>query len=209
MPTYPNPCTSIALVIPPTPSGGSQIEQWIVDKDNARDRKEPFVYPYDLGSMYNNFVEGMYRSYSGDGIEWSVKEGCDQYTLTREQLEQKRKKRKGTILVEVEEDSDTWCRGCRHGGEGTCHGAKVWWDGPWAGDGRIDVHEGDLLTVWTMSDHWLYGEKVRRCVCFGCVTGAGGSSSCVARPAAGCPCSLVEHGPTPAPGVRVRRAGHL
>ena len=121
------------------------------------------MYPYDLGSMYNNFVEAMYRSFSGDGIEWAVKDGCDKFTLTREQLEQKKNKRLGTILVEVEEDSDTWGRGCCHKGEGSCHGAKVWWDGPWPGDGRIDVHQGDLLTVWTMSNHWLYGEKVWRC----------------------------------------------
>ena len=41
----------------------------------------------------------------------SLKDGCDKYALTREQLEQKRRKRKGTIMVEVEAQSDRYFRG--------------------------------------------------------------------------------------------------
>ena len=33
---------------------------------------------------------------SGDGIDWEVREGCDAYTLTVEQLEQKAEKRMRT-----------------------------------------------------------------------------------------------------------------
>lgn len=44
---------------------------------------DPFVYPYDLGCR-NNFAQVLNVSCMpiGDGVEWPVVDGCDQYTLT-------------------------------------------------------------------------------------------------------------------------------
>lgn len=45
---------------------------------------ETFVFPYDLGSKLNNFKQVFtWSGYSeGDGLEWPVREGCHQYSLT-------------------------------------------------------------------------------------------------------------------------------
>lgn len=44
---------------------------------------DDFIYPYDLGIWQN--IQQVYNDKllaKGDGIEWPVIEGCDQYTLT-------------------------------------------------------------------------------------------------------------------------------
>ena len=97
------------------------IEDWIKEKADYRlrntDRK--FVWPYDLG-RYENFklVVGWSCSPTGDGIDWPLVEvntgclkrrtlsrqllqGCDQYTLTREQLMQKEQKRERTREYQI------------------------------------------------------------------------------------------------------------
>ncbi|MGH0150290.1 UNVERIFIED_CONTAM: hypothetical protein FKN15_017271, partial [Acipenser sinensis] len=45
---------------------------------------EEFIFPYDLGSKWENFKQVFTWSGipEGDGIEWPVQEQCDQYTLT-------------------------------------------------------------------------------------------------------------------------------
>lgn len=45
---------------------------------------EDFIFPYDLGSRWENFKQVFTWSGTplGDGIEWPVHEKCDQYTLT-------------------------------------------------------------------------------------------------------------------------------
>ena len=74
------------------------IEDWILDKaiyrrqammraardaGNMNFKVKPFVYPYDLG-WKKNLLEVINFSCLpiGDGINWPVVDGCDQYTLT-------------------------------------------------------------------------------------------------------------------------------
>ncbi|KAH0506973.1 Palmitoyltransferase ZDHHC6 [Microtus ochrogaster] len=66
----------------------TSIESWIEEK--AKDRiqyyqlDEVFVFPYDMGSKWMNFKQVFTWSGvpEGDGLEWPVREGCDQYSLT-------------------------------------------------------------------------------------------------------------------------------
>lgn len=63
------------------------IEIWIVEKALYRRYRsltdEQFIYPYDLGWRLNlRQVFNDECQKRGDGIEWPVAEGCDQYTLT-------------------------------------------------------------------------------------------------------------------------------
>lgn len=74
------------------------IEDWILEKAIYRRRNierkmreggnedftvDPFIYPYDLGAK-ENFLSVMNFNCMpvGDGVEWKVITGCDQYTLT-------------------------------------------------------------------------------------------------------------------------------
>merc|ERR1712223_1505358 len=72
------------------------IEDWILEKAYYRrkDSDHIFNHPYDMGKM-KNLQEVITRTCipSGDGIEWSLREGYNKYTLTIEQLEQKAEKR--------------------------------------------------------------------------------------------------------------------
>jgi len=58
-----------------------------VEKANFRRLLNPllseFSYPYDLG-WFRNLKQVFYDSEfkEGDGIEYAVRDGCDQYTLT-------------------------------------------------------------------------------------------------------------------------------
>ena len=63
------------------------IEDWIVEKAKYRREHindlEKFTYPYDLG-LINNIrqVASLSCEPIGNGIDWNVIDGCDQYTLT-------------------------------------------------------------------------------------------------------------------------------
>lgn len=131
------------------------IETWILEKALSRQRhaRDVFVYPYDLG-IKENIKQVMVWSadYVGDGITWPVRKGCDQYTLTVEQLQQKDLKRDRTIpYTVIKEYSGTWCPfklGCR-----------VLYDCPWSDEPRIKVEVGDTLFVSRHRNHWVYGER--------------------------------------------------
>lgn len=63
------------------------IEEWILEKAQLRRRHnsklQPFKNPYDLGRKLNfKFVMNLACLPVGDGIDWPVAEGCDQYSLT-------------------------------------------------------------------------------------------------------------------------------
>ena len=60
------------------------------------------MWPYDLGRLENfKQVLGFSCQPDSDGITWPVREGCDQYSLTREQLRQKEDKRERTREYQV------------------------------------------------------------------------------------------------------------
>lgn len=88
------------------------IEDWILEKAKYRrmTTNETFVYPYDLG-YWENLKQVLNWSCApiGNGIDWPVVDGCDQYTLTREQLEQKKekKKRAGYYMI-AKEATGSW-----------------------------------------------------------------------------------------------------
>lgn len=61
------------------------IEDWILEKANHRRRntEEVFKFPYDLGALENIQEVINWNCHPvGDGINYKVAEGCDQYTLT-------------------------------------------------------------------------------------------------------------------------------
>ena len=59
---------------------------------------EPFVFPYHLGYR-RNFTQVINWSgrCRGNGLEWEVADGCFEFSLTAEQLEQKKLKRKQAV----------------------------------------------------------------------------------------------------------------
>ncbi|ETE64455.1 putative palmitoyltransferase ZDHHC6, partial [Ophiophagus hannah] len=93
----------------------TSIESWIEEK--AKDRiqyyqtKEAFVFPYDLGSKWDNFKQVFTWSGNpeGDGLEWPIREGCHQYSLTIEQLKQKADKRVRSVRYQAIEDYNGAC----------------------------------------------------------------------------------------------------
>eukprot|EP00794_Sanderia_malayensis_P012123 gene12123-13375_t len=115
------------------------IEAWIVTKaDRDRDDGSVFVYPYDLGTWRN--VMQWSLDYVGDGILWPVREGCNQYTLTLEQLEQKALKRDRMILHKIIADYNGSWIPCTHG-------ISVCYDIPWTDDPRMKIEENDAVYV--------------------------------------------------------------
>lgn len=87
------------------------IESWILKKANHRREhfnvKEKFIYPYDLGLKENlrqvfNWT-GDLRPI-GNGIWWNTRGGCDQFSLTMEQLAQKEEKRTHAVKYLVVKD---------------------------------------------------------------------------------------------------------
>jgi palmitoyltransferase len=130
------------------------IEDWIVVKAETRDREEDdlFVYPYNLG-WTRNFKE-VFLKKLGDGITWPVIEGCTQYNLTREQLEQKEEKRMRSRQYQVTCDYDgSWF-------PLMAHGLKTCIKFPLSDEPRVPLSRGDLINVTRWKKMWLYGEKV-------------------------------------------------
>eukprot|EP00040_Diaphanoeca_grandis_P027410 m.155989 g.155989 ORF g.155989 m.155989 type:complete len:421 (+) comp30965_c0_seq2:260-1522(+) len=134
----------------------TQIESWIVEKAEKRRRGEgTFVFPYDLGFFYN-VAEFFVRWYKGDGANWTVVEGCDQYTFTKEQLAQKAAKRARTKLFKIDANFNgrSFIAGCEYG-------CSRWWEGPGFMEPLVKLQIGEVMKVWSASDEWFYGEKVQ------------------------------------------------
>lgn len=133
------------------------IEQWIVDKANDRaaaNNLEKFVYPYDLGRSKNiSQVINWKCTPVGDGFSWPVAEGCTNYTLSIEQLEQKREKQRRIVIFEATEPSSGWWCPCSKG-VGTCLCI------PFSDEPRISLKIGDKLEVTRGTKYWLYGNKI-------------------------------------------------
>ncbi|XP_053982701.1 palmitoyltransferase ZDHHC6 isoform X1 [Hylaeus volcanicus] len=133
----------------------TEIEAWILEKAHYRRHgtKDKFIYPYSKGWRFNvKQVLTWDCTPVGDGINWPVIEGCDQYTLTREQLAQKKDKRKRAKTYRVvEEISGSWLP-LRHGWGVFCHP-------PCTDEPRIKLKLGEIVIVTRWRKYWLFGEK--------------------------------------------------
>ncbi|KAJ8365220.1 hypothetical protein SKAU_G00140510 [Synaphobranchus kaupii] len=162
----------------------TSVEAWIEEK--ARDRiqyyqtGEEFVFPYDLGSRWENFKQVFTWSGvpEGDGLEWPVHEKCHQHTLTIEQLKQKADKRVRSIQYRVVEDYNGAC--CPIG-----KGLRTFLRTPCTEEPRICLTRGEVLFAtrgyqpptplagycfspgWLLKNlripmhkWWMYGDKV-------------------------------------------------
>lgn len=136
------------------------IENWIVQKAIHR-RKHfnipgNFVYPYNLGRKENLHQVFNWRGDLrpiGDGFWWNVRDGCDQFTLTVEQLSQKEEKRVHSVRYVATQDY----RGSLFP---VSLGCKVACCFPWTDDPRMPVKVNDVIMVTRWQEHWVYGEKV-------------------------------------------------
>lgn len=128
------------------------IENWIVSKAQMRERdneEDEFVYPYNLGVAEN--LKQVFVYPLGDGITWPVVSGCNQYTLTVEQILQKQDKRLRTRLYSV-------VRPYKGAFFPITHGCSVCMTTPLTDEPRIAVSPGDKVLVTRWKKHWLYGE---------------------------------------------------
>ncbi|KAK7501478.1 hypothetical protein BaRGS_00007282 [Batillaria attramentaria] len=133
------------------------IESWIIDKAYDRDRTEeegPFIYPYNLGWRRNlkEVFTWTGRPVS-DGFTWNVVEGCDQYTLTLEQIKQKAEKRERTMQCTIVEAYSGRLFPCSKG-------LKVACCIPCTDEPRITLKPGDRVLVTRWKKRWLYGTKL-------------------------------------------------
>ncbi|XP_061083340.1 palmitoyltransferase ZDHHC6 isoform X1 [Conger conger] len=137
----------------------TSIEAWIEEK--ARDRiqyyqtGEEFIFPYDLGSRWENFKQVFTWSGvpEGDGVEWPVHEKCHQHTLTIEQLKQKADKRVRSIQYRVVEDYNGAC--CP-----ISKGLRTFLRTPCTEEPRISLTRGEVLFATRGTKWWMYGDKV-------------------------------------------------
>ncbi|XP_074763846.1 palmitoyltransferase ZDHHC6 isoform X4 [Athene noctua] len=137
----------------------TSIESWIEEK--AKDRiqyyqtGETFIFPYDMGSKWKNFKQVFTWSGipEGDGLDWPVRDGCHQYSLTIEQLKQKADKRVRSVRYRAVEDYSGVC--CP-----VTKGVKTFFTTPCTEEPRISLSKGDLILATRGLKHWMYGEKI-------------------------------------------------
>ncbi|NXS18637.1 ZDHC6 Palmitoyltransferase, partial [Mystacornis crossleyi] len=137
----------------------TSIESWIEEK--AKDRiqyyqtGETFIFPYDMGSKWKNFRQVFTWSGipEGDGLDWPVRDGCHQYSLTIEQLKQKADKRVRSVRYRAVEDYSGVC--CP-----VTKGVKTFFTTPCTEEPRIALSKGDLILATRGLKHWMYGEKI-------------------------------------------------
>ncbi|KAB0790303.1 hypothetical protein PPYR_15359 [Photinus pyralis] len=133
------------------------IEDWILEKAiyRRKDTDDTFVFPYHLGLWRNvRQVLNVGCEPVGDGILWEVAEGCDQFTLTKEQLAQKTDKRHRTKLYNIlYPASGAWFP--------ITKGLRVFLSIPCTDEPRIKLKQGDVVIVSRWRKHWLFGEKIQ------------------------------------------------
>ncbi|XP_030308789.1 palmitoyltransferase ZDHHC6 isoform X1 [Calypte anna] len=137
----------------------TSIESWIEEK--AKDRiqyyqtGETFIFPYDTGSKWKNFKQVFTWSGipEGDGLDWPVRDGCHQYSLTIEQLKQKADKRVRSVRYRAVEDYSGIC--CP-----VTKGIRTFFTTPCTEEPRIPLSKGDLILATRGLKHWMYGEKI-------------------------------------------------
>ncbi|KAK6034187.1 DHHC zinc finger domain protein [Cooperia oncophora] len=117
---------------------------------------EDFVYPYDLG-WKRNFREVLFSwsgETTGNGVWWPVRKGCDQFSLSREQLRQKALKRYMARIVVV-------VKSFRGGIFGSmCLGCRLFICQPISEEPRLKVSVNEEYVVTRGQRGWLYGYKV-------------------------------------------------
>ncbi|CAM6000134.1 unnamed protein product, partial [Sphagnum balticum] len=128
----------------------TSIEEWIVTKATSRKRTGEFIYPYNLGCWKN--IKQVLCDPTNNGLTWPVVEGCDQYTLTVEQLIQKEEKRSRACQYKVITIyNGRWfplfSQGCR-----VCISLPI------SDEPRIALSLDDIVLVTRWKKHWLYGE---------------------------------------------------
>nr|XP_058907665.1 LOW QUALITY PROTEIN: palmitoyltransferase ZDHHC6-like [Kogia breviceps] len=134
---------------------GSWIEEKAKDRIQYYQPDEVFVFPYDTGSRWKNFKQVFTWSGvpKGDGLDWPIREGCHQYSLTVEPLKQKADKRVRSVQYKVMEDYS-----------GTCcplnRGIKTFFTSPCTQEPRIRLQKGEFILATRGLRYWLYGDKI-------------------------------------------------
>ena len=132
------------------------IEQWIIEKAEVRKSRgcNNFTYPYDYGKLKNITQVINWRCRPvGNGYTWEVVKGCNQYTLTIEQLQQKREKRDRLVRYDaVLRYSGYWIP-CT---QGICTCLHL----PCTDEPRVALRPGDKMMVSRGTKYWLYGDKI-------------------------------------------------
>ncbi|CAL1527464.1 unnamed protein product [Lymnaea stagnalis] len=133
------------------------IESWIIDKALDRDRTEDegdFIYPYNLGWKENlKQVFTLKGRPKSNGFHWDVADKCHQFTLTIEQIIQKRDKRERTLEYMVTEKySGSMCPISKGFRTGLCI--------PCTDEPRLSVEIGDKVLVTRWKKRWMYGCKI-------------------------------------------------
>jgi len=144
------------------------IEDWILEKADYR-RKEKasapgcaattavdtFKNPYNLGWWINlRKVVTLSCVPLGDGVSWETAEGCNDYTLTIEQLEQKKEKRLRTRHYVIVTPYSGRLFPI------LAFGVRIGCCVPCTDEPRIVLNTDDVVKVTRWKKRWLYGDKV-------------------------------------------------
>jgi len=134
------------------------IEEWVLEKAAYRREGtgEVFQHPYNLGWKANAAqIFNWALAPKGDGITWEIREDCNPYTFTIEQIKQKEFKRERSIEYRVVESySGKWFP--------VRLGWRVFIQPPCTDEKRIQLQVGDQVAVTRWKRHWLYGEVCER-----------------------------------------------
>ncbi|GMT24184.1 hypothetical protein PFISCL1PPCAC_15481, partial [Pristionchus fissidentatus] len=143
--------------------GMTALEDYIVSKaEHSREEEEeegievtPFVFPYDLGWKSNmKEIFSGWGTAHGNGIWWPIRNGTDQFTLTKEQLRQKVAKRERARMVKIIHSyPGGWWRSI-------FVGIRVFLCQPISEEARVKIEMEELWMVTRGQKHWLYGKKV-------------------------------------------------
>lgn len=132
------------------------IEDWVLEKaiHRRKDAPQKFIFPYSLGVKRNIAqVVNWTCQPIGDGIFWNVADDCDQFTITREQLEQKNEKRSRTKVYSIVKSSTrSYCP--------IGQGIGVLFHPPCSDESRIALSPGDKVSVTRWRPYWLFGDKI-------------------------------------------------
>lgn len=135
----------------------TEIEDWILEKARCRrDADAKYVHPYSKGWRFNiSQVLTWDCTPVGDGITWPIIDGCDQYTLTREQLAQKLDKRKRARKYRIIKAAS----GAKFP---IGHGCGVFFHPLCTDEPRIKLDIDDIVIVTRWKKYWLFGEKEQK-----------------------------------------------